>query len=471
MFNQKKTFSTIIVFYIFIQLCFSQVSIGGITVQNANSTNSETIETKYGKFTTKAGFPVLRYESGAIKSFYIEDFGYPTTFAKFYHPIYKVEIIVATPVPKEDYMSKQSAQALEFYENGNIKTLKLADVKYSYNKNGYLNIIFEKYNESLAIFPKSTIHFYENGNIKSIKVANGQSFKFLQDLKIDSKTPAVFKNQSEIVFYESGAIKEFTPQNANIKNALNFSIRTGSSVTVKEDDPSTAISFYPEKDSTIAFSDTIKVKCIPGEPLVFYENGTTLKQISWSFDVNFKIGNVPFYCGLNGETTKQTVYFAKSGEITSVCGILMQDYQSLSNKKTKSYFPALIEGQATSVRQIDYDKNGNIIMVDFGKNQLELVSTKTNNGNQTTKAWKIYYKNNTIIGAIVNVYTESSKGSFYDSNFDCIMLFKDNKIIQTINEGKDENFTADTTIFFDDSGTPISFTCYNVEGEIVQKTF
>ena len=95
MFKQKKTFSTIIVFYIFIQLCFSQVSIGGITVQNANSTNSETIETKYGKFTTKAGFPVLRYESGAIKSFYIEDFGYPTTFAKFYHPIYKVEIIVA----------------------------------------------------------------------------------------------------------------------------------------------------------------------------------------------------------------------------------------------------------------------------------------------------------------------------------------------------------------------------------------
>ena len=47
MFKQKKTFSTIIVFYIFIQLCFSQVSIGGITVQNANSTNSETIETKY----------------------------------------------------------------------------------------------------------------------------------------------------------------------------------------------------------------------------------------------------------------------------------------------------------------------------------------------------------------------------------------------------------------------------------------
>ena len=53
----------------------------------------------------------------------------------------KVEIIVATPVPKEDYMSKQSAQALEFYENGNIKTLKLADVKYSYNKNGYLSYI------------------------------------------------------------------------------------------------------------------------------------------------------------------------------------------------------------------------------------------------------------------------------------------------------------------------------------------
>ena len=44
--------------------------------------------------------------------------------------------------------------------------------------------------------------------------------------------------------------------------------------------------------------------------------------------------------------------------------------------------------------------------------------------NALVKTVPIYYKNNTRIGAIVNVYTESSKGSFYDSNFDCIILFK-----------------------------------------------
>ena len=38
------------------------------------------------------------------------------------------------------------------------------------------------------------IAFYENGNIESIKVANGQSFQFLRDLKVNSKNKPVFKN-------------------------------------------------------------------------------------------------------------------------------------------------------------------------------------------------------------------------------------------------------------------------------------
>ena len=73
---------------------FAQVSIGGVTVQNAQ-VSREKVETKYGTFYVKGGFPVERYESGAVKSFYIENFGqltriYDATFGELY---------IETPVP------------------------------------------------------------------------------------------------------------------------------------------------------------------------------------------------------------------------------------------------------------------------------------------------------------------------------------------------------------------------------------
>lgn len=422
---------------------FAQVSIGGVTAQNAQ-VSREKIETKYGTFYVKGGFPVERYDSGAVKSFYIENFGqltriYGETFGALY---------VETPVPGIDYLSKKNAQPMEFYENGNLKAVRLADVRYdSLDGDNYLHITFKKYKESLAIFPKSTIHFHENGNIKSIKVAHDQSFKFLRELKVNTKNKPVFKNQSEVVFYESGAIKEFVPQNARFSNPFNFGMRQGYSVVVSEDDPKKVLSFYPAGGSVLTLGDGIKVTCIPGEPIVFYEDGKTLRQISWKFEgINFTLGKVHFYSDSEGGATSQTVLFSETGGIKSVRGIFVAS--PIDNEKTLSSYPAIVNNKPVSVRQIDYDENGEITMVNFAKPQL-VSENEIKGGRQILSAWKIYYKDGARLAAIGNAALRSSMGSFHDTDYDCVLIF-DGEKVKTVKV--DEWLSADSAIVFDGSG-------------------
>lgn len=423
---------------------FAQVSIGGVTAQNAQ-VSREKIETKYGTFYVKGGFPVERYESGAVKSFYVENFGQLTriwgeTFGALY---------IETPVPGIDYLSKKNAQPLEFYENGNLKAVRLADVKYdSLDGDNYLHITFKKYKESLAVFPKSTIHFHENGNIKSIKVAHDQSLKFLRELKTSAKNKKpVFKNQSEIVFYESGAIKEFIPENARFSNPFNFGMRQGYSIVVSEDDPKKVLSFYPAAGSALTLGDGINVSCVPKEQVVFYEDGKTLRQISWSFEgANFTLGKVNFYSSSEGGATSQTVFFSETGGVKSVRGIFTTS--PINGEKTLSSYLAMVDGKPTAARQIDYDGNGEIVMVDFAMPQ-PVSEDEIKGGTQILSARKIYYKDGARVAAIGNAALRSSMGSFHDTDYDCVLIF-DGEKIRTIK--MDERLSADSAIVFDESG-------------------
>ena len=410
-----------------VQGAFAQVSIGGVTAQNAQ-VSREKIETKYGTFYVKGGFPVERYESGAVKSFYIENFGqltriYDATFGELY---------IETPVPGIDYLSKKNAQPMEFYEDGTLKAVRLADVRYeSLGGDGYKHITFKKYKESLAVFPKSTIQFHENGNIKSMKVAHDQSFKFLRELKTSSNKKPVFKNQSEIVFYESGAIKEFIPENARLTNPFGFGMRPGYSVVVSEDDPKKVLSFYPAAGSALTLGDGIKVTCVPKEPLVFYGDGKTLKQISWSFE---------------GGATSRTVFFSETGGVKSVRGIFA--VSPVNGEKTLSSYPAMVHGKPASVRQIDYDENGEIAMVDFAMPQ-PVSEDEVKGGTQILSARKIYYKDGARVAAIGNAALRSSLGSFHDTDYDCVLIF-DGEKIRTVRV--DERLSADSALVFDEGG-------------------
>ena len=422
---------------------FAQVSIGGVTAQNAQ-VSREKVETKYGTFYVKGGFPVERYESGAVKSFYIENFGQLT---RIYDAIFG-ELYIETPVPGIDYLSKKNAQPIEFYEDGTLKAVRLADVRYeSLGGDGYKHITFKKYKESLAVFPKSTIQFHENGNIKSMKVAHDQSFKFLRELKTSSNKKPVFKNQSEIVFYESGAIKEFIPENARLTNPFGFGMRPGYSVVVGEDDPKKVLSFYPAAGSALTLGDGIKVTCVPKEPVVFYGDGKTLKQISWSFEgTNFTLGKVNFYSSSEGGATSQTVFFSETGGVKSVQGIFA--VSPINGEKTLSSYPAMVDGKPASVRQIDYDENGEIAMVDFAMPQ-PVSEDEVKGGTQILSARKIYYKDGARVAAIGNAALRSSMGSFHNTDYDCVLIFDGEKINTVRVDGR---LSADSAIVFDESG-------------------
>lgn len=424
---------------------FAQVSIGGVTAQNAQ-VSREKIETKYGTFYVKGGFPVEHYESGAVKSFYVENFGQLTRISVS-GAATSGTLYVETPVPGVDYLSKKNAQPLEFYENGNLKAVRLADVRYESYDGDYLSITFKKYKESLAIFPKSTVRFYENGNVQSMKVAHDQSLKFLRGLKAGAKSKPVFKNQSEVVFYESGAIKEFVPQNAKFSNPLNFGMRQGYSVVVSEDDPTKVLSFYPASGSALILGDGIKVACAPGEPVVFYEDGKTLRQISWNFEgVNFTLGKVNFYSDSDGGRTSQTVFLSETGAVRSVRGILTAS--PTATEKTLSSYPAMVDNKPVAVRQIDYDENGEITMVNFAMPQ-PVSEDEVKDGTQILSAWKIYYKDGAKAAAIGNASLQSSRGSFYNTGYDCVLIF-DGEKIRTVKV--DEGLSADSAIIFDESG-------------------
>ena len=135
----KKTISVLIAgFSLFYS--FAQVSIGGVSVQNAENIKEE-IETKYGKFTVKSGFPVERYESGAIKSFYVEDYN-GKIFPHFKMPNFGFgELYFVTPYPKGDVLSNINAHPIEFWENGNLKSVYIGDIRYdSFDGDNHLKI-------------------------------------------------------------------------------------------------------------------------------------------------------------------------------------------------------------------------------------------------------------------------------------------------------------------------------------------
>ena len=300
----------------FINSAFAQVSIGGVSVQNAENQRTE-IETKYGKFTVKSGYPLERYESGAVKSFYVEDYGgkiIPQLKIPNFGSLYFV-----TPYPKDnDVLSRINTHPVEFWENGNLKSVYIGDIKYSsLDGDTHLKITLSKYKhksgrnkgkmETLSVFPKSVIYFYETGELKSFTVAQGQTLQFLRAMTTTDAQRAkqLFKNQSTIELYENGSVKSFTPSDSAVltyKNPLGLMIAKGTAITLSPEDETVLTSFYPAKGASLSLGSDIVVKLSDSMPVVFYDDGKALKQMTWSFDaINFTLGKVDFYSGLNGE--------------------------------------------------------------------------------------------------------------------------------------------------------------------------
>ena len=464
----------------FINSAFAQVSIGGVSVQNAENQRTE-IETKYGKFTVKSGYPVERYESGAVKSFYVEDYGgkiIPQLKIPNFGSLYFV-----TPYPKDnDVLSRINTHPVEFWENGNLKSVYIGDIKYSsLDGDTHLKITLSKYKhksgrnkgkmETLSVFPKSVIYFYETGELKSFTVAQGQTLQFLRAMTTTDAQRAkqLFKNQSTIELYENGSVKSFTPSDSAVltyKNPLGLMIAKGTAITLSPEDETVLTSFYPAKGASLSLGSDIVVKLSDSMPVVFYDDGKALKQITWSFDsINFTLGKVDFYSGLNGEAVRQTVYFNEDGSVKTVSGVMTT---SFDGEKSLSYYPALVEGKAVNVRQIEYDADGNMTMADLGCNAIELTSEKVKDGVQSVNVWKVYYRAGKKIAAAGNIHLQSSKGNFYDTHYSCIILLDGDSVLQIIRPDGNENISADSNIIFASDGRAVSYTAISPDGNIVE---
>lgn len=476
----RKAVSTALASVALSAAAVSQVSIGGTNAINSQYATEE-IETKYGSFTAKGGFPVERYESGAVKSFYAEDYGGKVPLKIPMKNFGFGELYFETPSPRgEDVLSRINAHPIEFWENGNVKSVYIGNFQYdSLDGDKHLKIKLPKYKytgglhkgqmQELSVFPKSVVSFYESGALKSFKVADGQTLNFLRSMgKTDAqRARQLFKNQSEIEFYENGSIKRFTPISSAVltyKNPLGFAIKGGTEITVSPDDETVLTSFYPVPNSSLSLGENIIVNILNTVPVAFYDDGKTLKQISWQFkNLNFTLGNIQFL-STEEVTTRQTVVFGEDGAILSVSGI---ESESIDGSKTKSSYLALYDGHAVLVHEIDYDADGRPTVIHFSRLQ-EIAASRTADGIQTVSAWKVYYKDGKKRAAVGNVHLQNAKGSFYNQNYNCIIVMDGDEIVKTIKEGSEEVITGDSTVIFGENGAITGYTASDADRNAVE---
>ena len=485
----KKYFLALVVFSIAVQLGFSQVSIGGVTVSNSEPASAK-VETKYGTFTIKQGTKPEYYPSGALKSFYFEDYG-KLVFGGI--NILGGRIYITSPAPSNDALQNLSAYPVELYENGNLKSAKLADCEYD-NLGGdkHLHIGFPKYTkgsglfketDTLAIKPKSIINFYDNEAVKSVVVTQGQHLSFLRAMaKTDKqRVQQAFKNGSTVEFYDDGYVKSFTPTTSTvltIKNPLGIAMKPGTEITVKKGEENTAIGFYPANGSRLSLGEGINVELANGRYVGFYDDAKTLKELTWQYTISFTISNVKFFAD-EGHPMTTTVYFGEKGNIEKVTGLAKTETDFISGNETTTILPFVteVEGKQLAVEEIGMNADGTLAYAVFTDKGIELssktVKVESRNGVEAISAYRIYYKDGKKAAATVRKTVDTGSDFYaaaYDSVDYLIYLYENGNVSRTV--AVDGLLTTKDTISFSDDGRPVSYTYTNpVDKTTVTKSF
>src|SRR5574344_75719 len=462
----RKAFTVSIAFVCSTNL-FSQVSIGGVSV-SAGQEEAKTIETKFGALPVKEGTPVEYYESGAVKSFFIDDKS-GTVYASIeiakQNPgitFTNGDMRVVTPYPSQDYMQSRKTKPVEFYENGNLKSVRLANVKYGKSLNDYPEIVLSNDSnlngEKLCIRKDTTVEFYESGKIKSVVVPQNQSFNFL--LTMNPK--AVFKNFSTVEFYENGNLKSFllaSDINLTLKNPFGIAVRFDKPVTLSPIDSNMILSFTPANGTKLNLGNDVKIYFVDDMPVTFYEDGKNLKEITWRYDaVSFMLGGAQFI-GANDTPFETTVKFNQNGNVESISG------------KKSSVFIYVIEDRKVPVNEIRLDENLNLLYSEHKTVPLVIsekaVKNGSKNGKEKTLSFKIYYKDGkrtAVIGRVEKIFVDPSNfyASSYNSADNCILFYSADKVSKVITSEK--QITLDSEIYFDEKENPVSYSVFDYEG-------
>jgi len=464
MFSLKKKLFIGFALFSFLSIGYSQVSIGQLSIDNSLS-SAKVISTKYGDFTVKEDTPVEYYDSGAVKSLYIEG-----DQKIFIEALGEINICSPLPSSKMAYDTTKPCPIL-FYENGNIKSTKLASTMP--DKKEHLKIKLEKYkDEVLECRQGSYIDFYESGKIKSFYVTYDQSLNLIQTMAPASKNIRHFKMNSQIELYEDGSLKTFTPAaETNFPNALALNLQNKPITLAKNS--TTLISFYPASNSKLKIGENIAPILLTSNPVVLSDDATKLREVSWKYDTSFRISNMIFHAS-EDKPCMNTVTFNDKGFITKVEGILQVSTSFLDGDDyvIKPFYTE-IDGKLVSVTKIFFDDNGNLQEAVF-KPHYELSSKEVKDsvrtGTESLEMLKLYYKDGKKIAGL-GFKKRNFGNSFYDTAYNsfsrCIFLFTNNEVSKIIEleEFIDEN----SEIYFDDKGKASSYKAKDKNKKVVNK--
>lgn len=454
MFKEKKHLISCLIMFLILQVGYSQVSIGELSLDNSQNCQ-ETISTRYGNFTILHDTQVEYYESGAVKSFFFD--GTQTIFVEGLG-----DVTICSPY-QANYDPLSASVPLVFYENGNIKSLKLSNKMPNGSFN--LKIKFSKYNDEIVSATESSkIDFYENGCLKSFTVTSGQSLSFLQNMVPSTKTKVQFKGISVIELYDDGYLKSFTPSSAvNFPNGLNLALQKKQITLARNSN--VLISFYPVNGSSLKLGENISVQLVNNEPVVLSDDGKKLKEISWKYDTGFVLSNVDFY-GTKDKPSMNTVYFNDSGAIVRVKGIEVTSNSVLDYGKSRvQQFTAVIEGKLVAVEELILNEDSSINCVVFGViNPFEISSKEVENdmkmkGFEKIKAIRMYYNKEgqriAATGSFIRDFGSSFYSNIYNSINPCFVLYnKGNISDMNCVEGL---ISEENEILFDANGKPEAY--------------
>lgn len=464
MFRFKKTLLTGLALFTALQMGYSQVSIGGLSVDNSENSN-EIISTGYGDFTLKSGTKAEYYDSGAVKSFCFDGIATIT-----------VEEIGEIKICSE-YQSMGSLRTapIVFYENGKLKYTKLSNKMPDGSLN--LKIRLKKYNnEVIAATEASALEFYENGTLKSFTVTGGQSLSFLQNIAPATKEKRQFKGITLVEFYDDGSLKSFTPAvKTNFQNALNLELQREQITLAKNS--AMLISFYPVNNSLLKLGANLTVSLVNNMPVVLSDDGRNIKEISWKYDTTFGLSNVDFYA-TKENPYMNTVYFNDKGAIVRVKGIETQSKSYLDQgKMITQTFPAKIEDKLSFVEELILNDDSSLKCAVFGSVTPFEISSKAveekgiGKGVEKMTAVRMYFskdgKRTAALGYHIRDFGTSFNAKSVNFIKPCLIKFENNAVSSiTYVEG---TINSDNEIIFNKTGKPESFSFHDKDNKITEK--
>lgn len=412
--------------------------------QPVRSTEPETIKTRFGTFRTKDGAEVERYGSGAVKSFFIEGKQTLETPAGTFQ--------VETPLNWTGIKN----QPIELYENGNLKTLFVG----THTANGGTQALQTPLG-TISCSGKVPVQFHENGRLKSFFPAGNQTAPFLSGLDPKAK----FHSGKEIEFYDDGSLKSFAPSVAlNLNFPLGLRMKARTSIVLSR--TGFPIGLVPADGSALDLGDGIQVSLRDGMPLEFYEKGT-IKEISFKYsDAEFEFYGMKFLKPKEGESFGVTLRFYEDEKMRSAEATEVRGNPPYSQGISSPPFATEFEGDAVSVRKLEFDESGLPKFVEYGNRAAVLSSTdlpydkNAGAGVEEFSAHKVWYHGGKRVAAI-GCHAKTYAQRFYSTSENCVFLCDGDRILRVIEV---KNATP-RDIMLDGAGKPTAYLTEDMAGK------